>query len=1120
MTPAAGAPEGGAVAGGHVSDSDEDAKQAQVGKETWVQCDRCDKWRRVQQALLAGFKDDDSWTCDMNTDAKFASCEVPQEMTDEQIDQLEADPAPKARPFDHHKIPQVWQRILSSIYLYRKKRVTDEDDMVCMCAPRTRADGSQFGCGSDCVNRQLFIECNAESCPCGTLCKNQMFSRREWCKLRVDRAGGKGFGLFADQAVPKGGFVIEYVGEVIDEEGHERRRAAYLEQGQRHYYFMNIGNGEVIDACQKGNLGRFVNHSCEPNCETQKWNVGGEMAIGFFALRDIAAGEEITFDYNFERYGDRPVRCLCGSASCRTFIGGSGEGIPAEATFAEVDDCSDDPWYIEVAKEAELEAEMQKYGIPTIAELEGPIDASAPRRKGKKGKKASKSEARESSPPRAKRDAKKQADAAADAGGARRDASALPPRPKRVADSSGDEDDDVPLDVARRAAQSAGQRTSAGADDKERSATPGPRAPSPSVAASSLDRARKSAGAGASRQAMVMPWQMIPRIQRRSEVERKLDGITLKSGGIRDSDCALKLLRLFNICLPGAGTSVDGTEITGQTRGRIRDLSMVLEVVLTTKGRALKQAIVKAGALQQLMYVIQRLVSVPSANTYTMIEKALTVLRHLRVSRQELESTRSSQTNFAQYIATLAVSNILRANPAREAARVTAKELKVPLPDFAGPGGSGHTPGGPPGSDPRGTPFRRSGGMPLPTPPAAPRPSRDVDGADGQRGLPPPPPLGGHRDRMPSGDAPRRRSEPMASPPFRPRRDDPPYRERGASPPRDRGNQERRDSDRNRDAERPRARRGSRWGQAPDVGVFPPPPPLPTSVLAESDAEIARRFPLPPPPPPEPEPEPEPQPEPQPANSAESGEIVDGGGSDKSRPAFISPFSGGTNPLGRSGFALDLGRRADTAAGKRAFPVELGIGAPGSAAWDVRSVRPRVDDGGVPAADAAAVAAAAAGSSPWALLAGITPAAPAPPAAVPDDGQMTSGHTSTVPHIPAGTPSLVAAGSGGSEEAAEVHAWDEPGPGFREWVKTVLQKLLWGYVKPDGGSGADELRLDESTAADLLTRLSCEVVEREMEAFRQRRHLGQQKAIEAVKVEGKLRQMVVKYVVRASKGQL
>ncbi len=55
----------------------------------------------------------------------------------------------------------------------------------------------------------------------------------------------------------------------------------------------------------QGALGRFINHSCDPNCETQKWIIRGELAIGLFAVRDIQVGQELTFDYNFERYGDQ-----------------------------------------------------------------------------------------------------------------------------------------------------------------------------------------------------------------------------------------------------------------------------------------------------------------------------------------------------------------------------------------------------------------------------------------------------------------------------------------------------------------------------------------------------------------------------------------------------------------------------------------------------------------------------------------------------------------------------------------------------------------------------------------------------------------------------------------------
>jgi hypothetical protein len=99
---------------------------------------------------------------------------------------------------------------------------------------------------------------------------------------------------------------------------------------------MPSGAVQVIDACRRGNRARFINHSCEPNCETQKWVVKGELKIGFFATKDITVGEELQFDYNFERYGDKPTKCHCGAASCRGFIGGSGDRYVGQA----VDDAS------------------------------------------------------------------------------------------------------------------------------------------------------------------------------------------------------------------------------------------------------------------------------------------------------------------------------------------------------------------------------------------------------------------------------------------------------------------------------------------------------------------------------------------------------------------------------------------------------------------------------------------------------------------------------------------------------------------------------------------------------------------------------------------------------------
>lgn len=73
----------------------------------------------------------------------------------------------------------------------------------------------------------------------------------------------------------------------------------------------------------------FTNFFCcsEPNCETRKWSVLGEVRIGIFAMRDISIGTELTYDYNFQWYGGAKVHCLCGATSCCGFLGAKSRGF-------------------------------------------------------------------------------------------------------------------------------------------------------------------------------------------------------------------------------------------------------------------------------------------------------------------------------------------------------------------------------------------------------------------------------------------------------------------------------------------------------------------------------------------------------------------------------------------------------------------------------------------------------------------------------------------------------------------------------------------------------------------------------------------------------------------------
>lgn len=79
---------------------------------------------------------------------------------------------------------------------------------------------------------------------------------------------------------------------------------------------------QYIDATKIGGKGRFVNHSCNPNCYVAKWHVGKHMRMGIFAKRPITAGEELTFNYNVDRYGSDPQTCYCGEPNCVGTIGG------------------------------------------------------------------------------------------------------------------------------------------------------------------------------------------------------------------------------------------------------------------------------------------------------------------------------------------------------------------------------------------------------------------------------------------------------------------------------------------------------------------------------------------------------------------------------------------------------------------------------------------------------------------------------------------------------------------------------------------------------------------------------------------------------------------------------
>ncbi|KAF2915572.1 hypothetical protein DAI22_09g045100 [Oryza sativa Japonica Group] len=203
--------------------------------------------------------------------------------------------------------------IKRNAYITRKR--VEDDGIFCSCTP----SGSSATCDKDCQCGMLF-SCCSSTCKCENKCANKPFQHRTLRKTKLIKTEKCGNGVVAEEDIKKGEFVIEYVGEVIDDRTCEQRLWKMKRQGDTNFYLCEVSSNMVIDATNKGNMSRFINHSCEPNTEMQKWTVEGETRVGIFALRDIKTGEELTYDYKFVQFG-ADQDCHCGSSNCRKMLG-------------------------------------------------------------------------------------------------------------------------------------------------------------------------------------------------------------------------------------------------------------------------------------------------------------------------------------------------------------------------------------------------------------------------------------------------------------------------------------------------------------------------------------------------------------------------------------------------------------------------------------------------------------------------------------------------------------------------------------------------------------------------------------------------------------------------------
>jgi hypothetical protein len=237
----------------------------------------------------------------------------------------------EARNYQGNK-PEPFKLLRSNLYTMGKPKMSKEDIEICECKatdkrvctslPASVSDAVVKNgggtCGDFCENRQTMFECLGSVCHAD--CQNQRLQKRQYARAQLFKTtDGRGWGLKALEDVPAGSLVQEYIGEVLTTDAFTSRAASY--GPNKPVYFFNINSEMVIDASAMGSMARFINHSCDPNCHTEKWSVGAETRIAIVANDFIPAGAEFTYNYEFESFGTMEHKCMCGAANCSGYLG-------------------------------------------------------------------------------------------------------------------------------------------------------------------------------------------------------------------------------------------------------------------------------------------------------------------------------------------------------------------------------------------------------------------------------------------------------------------------------------------------------------------------------------------------------------------------------------------------------------------------------------------------------------------------------------------------------------------------------------------------------------------------------------------------------------------------------
>ncbi|KAK9872152.1 hypothetical protein WA026_016206 [Henosepilachna vigintioctopunctata] len=181
--------------------------------------------------------------------------------------------------------------------------------------------------------RKPIYECN-DNCGCsGKLCGNRLVQCGPRKGLKIVEYDVKGLSLITTTSISAGNFVCEYAGVIITRDMAKKRYPLYKEKYGKNYIFcINEQFGEdtyktIIDPTECGNIGRYINHSCGPNCSLYVIRIrNGLPKLCIFANEDISDGDEICFNYGDNilnvdtKEPVNPIHCVCGKLNCKKYL--------------------------------------------------------------------------------------------------------------------------------------------------------------------------------------------------------------------------------------------------------------------------------------------------------------------------------------------------------------------------------------------------------------------------------------------------------------------------------------------------------------------------------------------------------------------------------------------------------------------------------------------------------------------------------------------------------------------------------------------------------------------------------------------------------------------------------